>query len=159
MNEDRLLREIETRAELNRDQAFNVMIAVLQELHDRLNPKEADDFAAQLPGNFKARWHSFDLPEREVRRTHKDDFVRHIANVAEIDEARADRALMAAFKAIQIHLHSPTGQEGEAWDVFSQLPKDLKHVWTAAASMTRPKAAKVAAARRGPAAPSRSPLG
>ena len=34
MNEDRLLRELETRAELNREQAFNVMIAVLQELHD-----------------------------------------------------------------------------------------------------------------------------
>jgi len=159
MNEDRLLHEIETRAELNRDQAFNVMIAVLQELHDRLNPKEADDFAAQLPGDFKARWHSFDLPEREVRRTHKDDFVRHIANVAEIDEARADRALMAAFKAIQIHLHSPTGQEGEAWDVFSQLPKDLKHIWTAAAAMAKPRAAKVATANRGPVVPRRSPSG
>jgi uncharacterized protein (DUF2267 family) len=146
MNEDNLLRELETRADLNREQAFNVMIAVLQELHDRLNPKEADDFAAQLPGDFKVRWHNFDLPEREVRRTHKDDFVRHIANVAEIDEAHADRALMAAFKAIQIHLHSPTGQEGEAWDVFSQLPKDLKHLWTSAAGMPKAKT-KAGAAR------------
>ena len=151
MDEDKLLREIETRAELKREQAFEVMIAVLQELHDRLSPKEAEDFAAQLPRDFKARWHSFDFPKREVRRTHKDDFVRHIANVAEIDELQAGRALMAAFKAIQLHLKSPTGQEGEAWDVFSQLPKDLKHVWTAAASMAAPKTAKVAAAKRGPA--------
>ena len=153
MNENNLLREIETLAELNRGQAFNVMIAVLQELHDRLSPKEAEDFAAQLPGDFKARWHSFDLSNREVRRTHKDDFVRHIAAVAEIDESQAGRALMAAFRAIQLHLHSPTGQEGEAWDVFSQLPKDLKHVWTAAAHLAKPKTAKVTMVKRGPTAP------
>lgn len=158
MKEDKFLRELETRADLNREQAFNVMIAVLQELHDRLNPKEADDFAAQLPGEFKARWHSLDMPQREVRRTHKGDFVRHIASVAEIDEVRADRALRAAFKAIQVHLHSATGQEGEAWNVFSQLPKDLKHLWISAASMAKPKA-KVAAARGGVAAPTRAPSG
>lgn len=142
MNEKSLLREIEVRAGLNREQSFKVMVAVLQELHDRLNVEEADDFAAQLPGEFKTRWHAFDLAEREVTRSHKDDFVRHISSVAELDELRAGRALMAAFKAIQIHLKSPTGQEGEAWDIFSQLPKDLKHVWTAASKMEKPKSVK-----------------
>ncbi len=38
-----------------------------------------------------------------------------------------------------MHLKSPTGQEGEAWKLFSQLPKDLKHLWTAAAGMALPK--------------------
>ena len=142
MNENQLLHELETRADLTRAQAFTITIAVLQELHDRLNEHEANDLAAQLPGQFKAQWHAFDVPGREVRRTHKKDFVRHIAEVAEIDEFQAGRALMAAFKALQLLLKSPTGQEGEAWDVFSQLPKDLKRVWLAAASVPTPKVAK-----------------
>lgn len=141
MDEDRMLQEVEARAELTREQAFKVMAAALQELHDRLSPKEADDLAAQLPGEFKARWHAFDVPGREVRRTHGEDFVRHIAEVAEINEIQAKKALMASFKALQMLLHAPTGQEGEAWDVFSQLPKDLKRIWLAAATMS-PKPAK-----------------
>jgi uncharacterized protein (DUF2267 family) len=145
MDENQFLHEVETRAELTRDQAFNVAIAVLQELHDRLSPKEADDLAAQLPGEFKARWHAFDAPGREVRRTHKKDFVRHIAETAEIDEARANKALMATFKALQMALKSPTGQEGEAWDVLSQLPKDLKRTWLAAPKMPAGKPAKAPA--------------
>jgi uncharacterized protein (DUF2267 family) len=144
MDENAILREIETRAELDREHAFKVAIAVLQELHDRLTPKEADHFAAQLPGEFKARWHAFDIPGREVQRTHKKDFVRHIAESAEINETQANKALMATFKAFQIHLHSPTGEEGEAWNVFSQLPKDLKKLWLAAAGMAARRTAKAA---------------
>ena len=30
---------------------------------------------------------------------------------------------------LQRALGSPTGREGEAWDVLSQLPKDLKGLW------------------------------
>jgi uncharacterized protein (DUF2267 family) len=144
MDENKFLHELETRAELTREQAFKVAVAVLQELHDRLSAKEADDLAAHIPGEFKARWHAFDLPGREVRRTHKGDFVRHIAEAAEIDELTASRGLMATFKALQMLLKSPTGQEGEAWDVLSQLPKDLKKTWLAAASMAPPKVAKAA---------------
>ncbi len=149
MDEDKFLREVETRAELTRDQAFNVTVAVLQELHDRLSPKEADDMAAQLPGEFKSRWHAFDVPGREVRRTHKRDFVRHIAETAEIDESRAAKALMATFKALQLALRSPSGREGEAWDVLSQLPRDLKKTWLDAAHMAeKAKPAKVTPAPR-----------
>jgi uncharacterized protein (DUF2267 family) len=144
MDESRFLHELETRTDLTRDQAFKVTIAVLQELHDRLSPREADDVAAQLPGDFKALWHAFDVPGRDVLRTHKKDFIRHIAEVAEITQGQASKALMATFKVLQMLLKSPTGQEGEAWDVFSQLPKDLKKVWLASATMAAPKAAKTA---------------
>ncbi len=146
MDEDKFLREVENRAELTRDQAFNVTIAVLQELHDRLTQKEANDLAAQLPGELKFRWHAFDVPGREVRRTHKKDFIRHIADTAEIDEARATKALLATFKALQMTLRSPTGQEGEAWDVLSQLPRDLKKTWLDAAHMPAGKPPKAAVA-------------
>jgi uncharacterized protein (DUF2267 family) len=144
MDEDRFLHEIEMRTGLPRDKAFNAAIAVLQELHDRLSSKEADDVAAQLPGEFKARWHAFDAPGRQVRRTHRADFVRHIAEVSEIDELQANRVLVATFAALQMLLGTPGGQ-GEAWDVFSQLPKDLKQLWLQASG-----------AQKKPARPARS---
>ncbi len=149
MDENKFLHELETRAELTREQAFNVTIAVLQELHDRLTAREADDMAAQLPGELKLRWHAFDMPGREVRRTHKADFVRHIAETASISELQASRALTAAFKTLQMLLNSPTGREGEAWDVFSQLPKDLKRVWLGAAGMPSVKISKAVPRTRG----------
>jgi uncharacterized protein (DUF2267 family) len=138
MDENKFLREVEARAGLNREQAYKVTLAVFQELHDRLSPREADDLAAQLPREFKRMWHAMDAPGREVRRTHTRDFLRHVADVAEIDELKAGKSLMAAFKALQIQLRSPSGREGEAWDVLSQLPKDLKQVWLAAASEAKP---------------------
>jgi uncharacterized protein (DUF2267 family) len=135
MDQTEFLNQVEKRSGLTRDQAYKVMLAALQELHDRLSPKEADDLGAQLAGEIKAMWFGLNAPGREVRRTHKKDFVRHIAEAAEISEVDAGRALMAVFKTLQMALASPTGREGEAWDVFSQLPKDLKQVWMAAAGM------------------------
>lgn len=146
MDEAQFLHEVETLSGLTREQSYKVTMATLQELHDRLSAKEADHLAAQLPHEFKALWHALDAPGRDVRRTHKADFVRHIADVAEIGEIEANKALRAVFKSLQMLLKSPTGQEGEAWDVFSQLPKDLKRVWLSVASEGTAKAG--AAAKR-----------
>jgi uncharacterized protein (DUF2267 family) len=139
MDDNHFLQEIEVRSDLTRDQAYKVAVAVLQELHDRLSPKEADHLAAQLPRELKRMWHSLDVPDRDVRRTHERDFIRHIADTVEIDEGRAEKCLMGTFKALQVLLNSPSGQEGEAWDVFSQLPKDLKQLWLRSAAMPKRK--------------------
>jgi uncharacterized protein (DUF2267 family) len=146
METDKFLHEVELRLGVSNETAKRVTAAVFQELHDRLNPKEADDLGAQLPGDLKGMWHGLDVPGREVRRTHKRDFVRHVAEAAELPEDEASRGVTAVFKVLQMSLKSPTGQEGEAWDVFSQLPKDLKRVWLAAAGMAAPK-------KRAPTAP------
>jgi uncharacterized protein (DUF2267 family) len=146
MHEEQFYNEIATRLKIAKQQAEAVSTAVLQELHDRLSPKETNDIAAQLPGDLKRMWHAFDVPGRAVRRTHKRDFTRHVAEVADIPEDQASRAVMVVFKVLQMLLQSPSGQEGEAWDVFSQLPKDLKRVWLAAASM--PQAKKAGAPQR-----------
>ena len=37
--------------------------------------------------------------------------------------------MVAVFATLQELLGSPTGMEGEAWDLMSQLPKDLKKLW------------------------------
>jgi len=63
------------------------------------------------------------------------DFARHVAESADVAEDIATHAVMAVFKGLQLLLYSPTAHEGEAWDVFSELPKDLKRVWTAASRL------------------------
>lgn len=142
MNDYEFLREVEGLARLGTEQAFGVTIAVLQELHDRLTRREADQLAAQLPAELKQRWHDLDAPgQQEVRRTHAKDFLRHLMEAANIDEAQAQTGLMAVFKTLQTLLGSPSGLDGEAGDVMSQLPKDLKHLWRAAAGLTPPRKA------------------
>ena len=142
MEYEHFIREVEARLGVPKDEAEKVIQAVLHELHDRLTPKEADDLGAQLPGRLKQFWFGFDTPGREVERTHKKDFIRYVADKTGMPEDRANRAVMAVFRALQLALKAPTGQEGEAWDVLSQLPKDLKRVWLAAATMAAPKAAR-----------------
>jgi hypothetical protein len=50
------------------------------------------------------------------------------------DDGEAERAVKAVFGTLQRLLGSPTGKEGEAWDVFSVLPKDLKMLWLSSAA-------------------------
>lgn len=141
MDDYEFLRQVEALAQLDAEQAFGVTIAVLQELHDRLTAREADQLAAQLPTELKQRWHDFDAPGQDVRRTHAGDFLRHIAETTKLDQDQARRGLMAVFKTMQMLLGSLSGFEGEAGDVLSQLPMDLKRLWQAAAALTpAPKA-------------------
>lgn len=135
MEYEQFIRQVEVHLGVDKDQAEKVTDAVLRELHNRLTAREADDLGAQLPGHLKQLWHGFDQPGREVERTHKKDFVRYVAEKSDLPEDRASRAVKAVFKALQMALNAPSGQEGEAWDVLSQLPKDLKRVWLEAASM------------------------
>lgn len=104
--------------------------AVFQELRDRLTSEEAADVAAQLPTGLKRLWTEQEKSPREVRRTKQAEFVGRVRRRANLDsEESAERAVRSVFHAFQRLLGSPRGLEGEAWDVFSQLPKDLKKLW------------------------------
>ncbi len=133
MKEAKFLHDVEKSLEVNLDQARAVTAAVFHQLHDRLTVKEADDLAAQLPGELKTLWRGFDTPHRLVARTHKAEFIRRVAEDAGISELDARHAAISIFRELQRSLRSPTGQEGEAWHILSQLPKDLKKLWTEAA--------------------------
>lgn len=133
MEQERFIRTVAEQLGVDHDAAFTVISAVFHELHDRLTPKEAADAGAQMPGRLKALWASFESPGREVKRIHKAEFVKKVAELAGIPESEAAHAMRAVFGALQAMLKSPSGQEGEAWDIFSQLPKDLKKVWLGAA--------------------------
>jgi len=113
--------------------ASEVTFAVFQELHDRLTPEEAADIAAQLPTPLKQLWQVGEERHRAVRRTHRPEFLSGVRAQAGLpDLAAAERAVRAVFAVLQDLLGSRTGREGEAGDVLSQLPKDLKPLWVSA---------------------------
>ncbi len=133
MEEEHFIHIVAEQLKVDHDSAEKIIAAVFRELHDRLTSKEAADVEAQMPGRLRSLWASFEAPDREVKRIHKPEFVRTVAELAGISEIDAPHAVRVVFGALQATLKSPTGQEGEAWDIFSQLPKDLKRVWLDAA--------------------------
>jgi uncharacterized protein (DUF2267 family) len=135
MNDTAFIRDVARRLGCDDARAESVTFAVFQELRDRLTPHEASDVAAQLPHGLRRLWLEQEHASRNVRRTHAPEFigrVRQRCTFAHDEEAQ--RAVRAVFGALQRLLGSPHGIEGEAWDVFSQLPKDLKLLWLDAAN-------------------------
>jgi len=102
--------------------------AVMHALRDRLTVPEAAQAAAQLPRPLQAVWRYGETPGRRPVRMHRKDFYERVRAEAALDSWRDARDLTAAvFHALKITL-SP----GETEDIVSQLPGDLKSVWSAA---------------------------
>jgi len=115
------------------DRAEAVTAAVFRELRDRLTTVEAKDVASQMPVALKKLWLEGETADRAVRRTHVPEFIEGVRRIAGLsDDREAERGVKAVFGALQELLGSPSGKEGEAWDIFSQLPKDLKMLWLSA---------------------------
>jgi uncharacterized protein (DUF2267 family) len=128
------LHEVASRLGADERRAEGVTFAVFQTLRDRLPEKEAADLVSQLPTELKRLWREDDRRGRPVERLHAVDFLGRVQSWAGLpDEAEARRAVRAVFAALQHALGSTTGREGEAWDVLSVLPKDLKRLWLEAA--------------------------
>jgi uncharacterized protein (DUF2267 family) len=124
------VREVGIRLGCDERRASGITFVVLQELRNRLTPEEVRDVAAQLPTELKRYWAEPAGTVRRVERTHRVEFLGRVRRwAALVDETEAERAVMAVFAVLQLLLGSTTGLEGEAWDVFSQLPKDLKKLW------------------------------
>ncbi|HUA33561.1 MAG TPA: DUF2267 domain-containing protein [Candidatus Binataceae bacterium] len=124
-------KEVMARVGCDLRRAEALTFAVFQELRDRLTHREASHVAAQLPKRLKLIWMSLEIPNRKVHRVTAEQFIWEVKRMAGLaDDAEAELAVSAVFAGLQRLLGSPTGQEGEAWDVMSQLPKDLKKLWT-----------------------------
>jgi len=134
MDEKTFLQQVGARARCDEQRAEALTFAVFQELRDRLTPKEAGHVAAQLPKGLRRLWQEQEQPNRVVRRTHEGEFVGRVRMHLNLpDDGEARRAVRVVFAVLQRLLGSRHGVEGEAWDVFSQLPKDLKKLWLTAA--------------------------
>jgi uncharacterized protein (DUF2267 family) len=134
MDDVTFIRDVGAQLGLDDRRATDVVYAVFRELRDRLTPREAGDVAAQLPSALRHLWQEQDRPDRPVDRTHAVEFVGRVRYWTALhDDTEAARAVRTVFRELQKLLGSPTGKEGEAWDIWSQLPKDLKKLWLAAA--------------------------
>jgi uncharacterized protein (DUF2267 family) len=126
--------EVARRLGADERRAEGVIFTVFQTLQDRLPTKEAADLQAQLPTGLKRLWRADERPGRPVEKLHAEDFIGRVRHWAALpDDAEARRAVCAVFAALQHALGSTSGREGEAWDVLSVLPKDLKFLWLEAA--------------------------
>jgi len=133
MDDTGFIREVSERLGCDAPRAEAVTFVVFQELRDRLTVKEAADVAAQLPTGLKRLWRAEGRAGWPVEKVHEHEFVERVRHFAVLpDDQEAERAVRAVFASLQRLLGSPTGTEGEAWDVFSVLPKDLKMLWLAA---------------------------
>jgi uncharacterized protein (DUF2267 family) len=130
MDKRAFIGEVANRIQADAQRAEAVTAVVFIELRDRLTPKEADDVAAQMPTELRRLWNEVDRPPGGIRKVHAPEFVGRVRqNAALPDDGEALRAVHAVFGTLQRLLGSPSGTEGEAWDVFSVLPGDLKRIW------------------------------
>jgi uncharacterized protein (DUF2267 family) len=134
MDRTTFIHDVAARLGSDAARAEAVTFAVFRELRSCLPQKEASDVAAQLPTPLKHLWAEADRAAGPSEKIHGAEFVGRVRRFAALpDDAEAERAVHAVFGTLQRLLGSPTGTEGEAWDVFSVLPKDLKMHWLAAA--------------------------
>jgi uncharacterized protein (DUF2267 family) len=134
MTENGFVGEVSHALRCDRQRAESVIFAVFRELSRRLTGREATDVASQLPAGLKRLWSSRGAIDRPVEKIHRAEFIGRIRQSAVLpDDEEAERAVRAVFRALQHLLGSSSGCEGEAWDVFSQLSKDLKQLWLDAA--------------------------
>jgi uncharacterized protein (DUF2267 family) len=130
MDKNAFIKKVAQRAGCDERRAESLTFAVFQELRDRLTPGEVAEVDAQSPAALKPLWEFLDRPGRHVRKVHEPQFVGEVRLIASLPhELEAERAVVAVFATLQELLGSPTGMEGEAWHVMSQLPKDLKKLW------------------------------
>ncbi len=130
MNDTTFIAEVANRLGCDAARAEATTLVVLQELRDRLTPGEAADVAAQLPHRLKEFWSEGERPDRPVRKVHRAEFIGRVRQRTRIDDdAEAERMVKAVFGTLQHLLGARSAMEGEAWDIFSQLPKDLKPLW------------------------------
>jgi uncharacterized protein (DUF2267 family) len=126
----RFLHTIATALACDAGRAEALTFTVFQELRDRLTSKEAADVAAQLPTVLKALWSEGEVAGRSPNKVHAAEFIGRVRRRAALaDDAEAERAVRAVFRTLRTLLGGASGFQGEAWDVFSQLPKDMKPLW------------------------------
>ena len=135
MTERKFVQEIADALRCDAQRAEAIVFAVFRELSHRLTAAEVTHVASQLPTGLKRLWDAGERGDGPVEKIHRAEFVGRVRQHAVLpDDDEAERGVKAVFRALQHLLGSPTGREGEAWDIFSQLSKDLKQLWLDAAT-------------------------
>ena len=116
---------IDETGQTDREAVKKGVAVVLRALRDRLTPTEARQAAAQLPRELKRVWSAGEVAGRKPVKMHRRDFYERVKKEAGLTSIREARFLViAVFAALKEQISA-----GEARDVESQLPRDLKEVW------------------------------
>ena len=138
MDAQHFLHTVATTLGCDAKRAEALTFAVFQELRDRLTSHEAADVVAQLPAALKPLWSEGEVAERVPNKVHAAEFIGRVRRRAALtDDAEAERAVRAVFQRLRSLLGGTSGFKGEAWDIFSQLPKDMKPLWFAIGEPTK----------------------
>jgi uncharacterized protein (DUF2267 family) len=138
MDHSTFFREVADRVGCDTVRAEALSLAVFEELRDRLTVREVEQAEAQMDSHLKSMWRTLDRPARQVRRVHAGQFVGEVRKMAGLsDDLEAERAVCAVFAVLHRLFGSPSGQEGEAGHIMSQLPKDLRRLWLKADRLSR----------------------
>jgi len=124
------LQEIMATLGCNAQRAEGIAFVVLQELRERLQPRDAADVAAQLPRPLQQLWLEDGREGRPISWRYAAEFVGRVRYRAVLASgAEAECAVRAVFGALQHLLESPGD---EAWAVRGELPNDLTALWRGA---------------------------
>lgn len=114
---------LETVAEaagVGRDKAERATRATLKTIGERITRGEADDLAAQLPPEAAPNLES---TERGAERFDLDEFLRRVADRADVEPGDAERLASAVFLALGRAL-----TRDEMDDLAAQLPRDIRRL-------------------------------
>jgi uncharacterized protein (DUF2267 family) len=108
------------RAGMPEDMAERVERATLRTLADRISGGEAQDLASQLPRDLQD---ALQPMREEAEAFDVDEFVRRVAERAQVDEEEARTGAAAVLTTVREAV-----TRGEFEDIVSQLPQDYREL-------------------------------
>lgn len=134
MDKREFLLHVREKAELkNTEEAERASKAVMHALKERITPEEAHNLESQFTFGERELWENgeikrkilerLSLKKRGVHKMHKDEFLRKVQDKTK-GVQDAEKTSKAVFSTIKEQV-----SRGEADDVASQLPEDLRDLW------------------------------
>jgi uncharacterized protein (DUF2267 family) len=126
MNKKIFLDRVQKLAKLESpERAEDMVKAVFYALSARLTLREGEQLTAQFPAELRVLWDEVKESKVEVIKFNQSEFVSKVMGDGGLaSEEEAENVIKAVFNALK-----STVSEGEAKDVWSQLPKGLKELW------------------------------
>lgn len=119
MQYDEFIGEVQHRAQLDsREAALSATRATLETLSERIQPGEAENLGAQLPGEIGRHLEKVD----DVERFDFQEFVGRVTEREDIGEGEREDAVYRAMVVVEVVDEAVT--EGAMADIKDQLPDD-----------------------------------
>jgi uncharacterized protein (DUF2267 family) len=111
-----LIKKVQHYSGFSDDESETALVLFVKNLAARLTPNERKDFASQLPIDLK----EVALTDEVSKVRTANDFIMQFCLEEDIDEKRAKKQVMSAWRAIKDAV-----SKGEIEDIKAQLPRDI----------------------------------